>query len=210
MYGAENSWDYSNGVPFGLIEGTYNGRTFHNSGLPEAADLAAEVVARLKKERGSLSAAVSAYSGGDYTIAHPKELARSHPSGGNVIPVDLHLGVPFGPHLTVPAPGPNVNPFFPSEGLLEGGAGDLLKKGVESGAEVLGLKPIAAFFIGLGELILTPAGWLRLAKIGGGAIMFFWGLRIFIRNSTGVDAVKSGKSVVSKAVDAAALAATVK
>lgn len=226
VYGAENSWNYSNGVPFGLIEGSYNGRVFHNSGLPEAADLAAEVLARLKKERGSLSAAVTAYSGGDYNINHPKELARSNHSNGNIIPVDLHLGLPFGgPHATVPLPGPDINPLNPGEGLQKDlfggifGLGEGALGGIGS-AEIPVLSPIAdslkniaAFFRGLGELLLTPQGWLRIAKIGGGAILFLWGLKIFIRNSTGVDVAKQGskvKSTVAKAVDAAAVVATVK
>lgn len=226
VYGAENSWTYGNGVPFGLIEPSYNGRVFHNTGLPEAADLAAEVLARLKKERGSLPAAVSAYSGGSYTIEHPKELARSNHSNGNVIPVDLHFGAPLlGPHVNIPFPGPTFNPLDPLEGPqkelygklfggLEGGLGGIGEAGIPGiSALAESLKNIAAFFRGMGELLLTPAGWLRIAKIGGGAIMFLWGLKIFIRNSTGVDAVRQGskvKKTVEKAVDAAAVVATVK
>lgn len=226
VYGAENSWTYGNGVPFGLIEPSYNGRVFHNSGLPEAADLAAEVLARLKKERGSLPAAVSAYSGGSYTIDHPKELARSNHSNGKTVPVDLHLGLPFGgPHATIPLPGPDINPLNPGEGLQKELFGGVMGLGEGAlggigGAEIPVLSPIAeslkniaAFFRGMGELLLTPEGWLRIAKIGGGAIMFLWGLKIFVRNSTGIDAVKQGskvKSAVSKAVDAAAMVATVK
>lgn len=222
VYGAENSWIYSNGVPFGLIESTYNGRTFHNSGLPEAADLAAEVLARLKKEHGSLPAAVDAYSGGSYTISRPKEMARSKSGGGNIIPVDLHLGAPFlGPHLSIPLPGPDINPLAPSEGLLKGGIGKWLggaaNEVLETDSNALGLgdlyrslKGIAGFFVGLGELLLTPAGWLRIAKLGGGAILFLWGLKIFIRNSTGVDVAKKGKSAVTKGAETAALIATLK
>jgi Lysozyme like domain len=150
---------------------------------------------------------------------HPDSIGRSGYGTGDATyekylgkyrKIDFHLGAPFGPGLDVPFPGPDVNPLFPSEGLFKGGAGDLLKKGVEGGADLVGLKPIAAFFIGLGELILTPEGWLRLGKMIGGGIMFLWGLRIFIRMSTGNDVVKTGKSAVSKAVEVAALAATVK
>jgi Lysozyme like domain len=128
--------------------------------------------------------------------------------------VDLHLGLPFGgPGLDIPAPGPDINPLAPDLGLqlLEKGGGAIGGLGIPGVSDVAGgIGNIAAFFRGLGELILTPEGWLRLAKLVGGAIMFMWGLRVFIRMSTGSDPVKTGKSVVTKAVDAAALAATVK
>lgn len=213
MYGAENSWTYSNGVPFGLIEGSYSqlnrgkGRTFHNSGLPEAADMAAELVASLKKEHGSLSAAITAYSGGDYTLSRPRELARSHPSQGNVIPVDA----PF--HLPLPGPLDPGNIWEEAEGLggavggLFGGGGGLTGKAGEIEG---GIKGFVAFFVGLGELILTPSGWVRLAKLLGGVYLFLKGLNVIIKASAGVDAAKAAKSTTSKVVEAAATVAAVK
>lgn len=65
---------------------------------------------------------------------------------------------------------------------------------------------IAAFFVGFGELVLTPEGWLRLAKILGGSIFILWGLRIVVRESTGSDPVKGA----TKAAEAAATIAAVK
>jgi hypothetical protein len=43
--------------------------------------------------------------------------------------------------------------------------------------------------------------------MGGGAIMILWGLRIIVRESTGVDAVKSGSGIASKIAEGAGAAA---
>lgn len=48
------------------------------------------------------------------------------------------------------------------------------------------LADIARFFVGLGELLLTPEGWLRLGKILGGAILVLWGLNRFANQGMGV------------------------
>ena len=200
IYGAENSWNPNNGVIFGLI--SENPKNFS-----EAADIAAQYLARLKHEHGSWGGAVSAYSGGEYTISHPKELAQQHKGQGNTIPVDLELGP-----LTVPLPGPDINPIFPSkpllEGILEGEAGTLLKEGAEKTLGVIGLQPIAAFFVGLGELILTPEGWVRLAKLIGGAYLLSKGLNIVIRESTGADVGRGAKGLAETGRSAKKLAET--
>jgi len=141
------------------------------------------------------------YLGGSGRTPRTKREAKNHL-------VDLNLSpLPF----KIPAPGPEIDPLGP--GLpylkkgLEGEAGELLKHGAEKGAELAGIKPIAAFFIGLGELILTPEGWLRLAKLIGGAILALWGLRVVIRESTGSDPVKTATKAAGKATELAALAA---
>jgi hypothetical protein len=69
---------------------------------------------------------------------------------------------------------------------------------------------IAAFFVGFGELVLTPEGWVRSGKLVGGSILVFWGLRVVVRVSTGTDPVKAATSTVKKGVEAAAIVATVK
>lgn len=121
------------------------------------------------------------------------------------------VDAPF--HLPLPGPLDPGNIWEEAEGLgnwglkLFGGGGDHLpgKAGqVEEGLE--GVQAIGAFFVGLGELILTPEGWLRLAKLLGGAYLLSKGLNIVIRESTGVDAAKGAK----KAAETAALIATVK
>lgn len=67
------------------------------------------------------------------------------------------------------------------------------------------LEGIAAFFIGLGELLLTTDGWIQLGKIIGGAIMLFMGVSRLILVGTGVQvpriggAVKVGRGIVGAA-----------
>ena len=121
---------------------------------------------------------------------------------------DLELGP-----LDVPLPGPNIDPFAPfnpgkaaEEGL--GIVGGLDIPVVSDLAN--SLRNIAAFFRGIGELLLTPEGWLRMGKLLGGAILLFWGLRIVIRESTGTDPVKAATKTAAKGAEVAALAATVK
>lgn len=121
---------------------------------------------------------------------------------------DLELGP-----LNVPLPGPNIDPlapFNPEEAAEKG-------LGLISGADIPvvsdlanSLRNIAAFFRGIGELILTPEGWLRMGKLLGGVILLFWGLRIVIRESTGTDPVKTATKTAAKGAELAALAATVK
>lgn len=122
--------------------------------------------------------------------------------------VDLEVG-PF----HVGTPGPDINllhPFNPGEAAEKG-------LGIIGGADIPvvsdlanSLRNIAAFFRGIGELILTPEGWLRMGKLLGGAILLFWGLRIIIRESTGTDPVKTATKTAAKGAELAALAATVK
>ena len=49
------------------------------------------------------------------------------------------------------------------------------------------LESIARFFVGLGELLLTPEGWTRLGKIIGGAILLLWGLNRLAAATLGVN-----------------------
>lgn len=220
IYGAENSFTLGNGVTFGLIESSYPqiGRTVKdNNNLAETADIAADLLASLKKEDGSWPAAVAAYSGNSYDISHPRALARSHPQQGNKVNVDLELG-PLG---SIPLPGPNINPLDPLGGL-GGQVGEALEGTGIPGVQQLGevgsglagiaqaIKGIAAFTIGLGKLLLSPEGWLRIGKLIGGAYLLFKGLNIIVQASTGVDVAKGAKSAVKKGGELAALAATVK
>lgn len=112
------------------------------------------------------------------------------------------------PGFSVPLPGPDINPLQPFTGAPEAAAGLV---GIDNPLEALqAFIAIPAFFKGLGELILTPEGWLRVAKLGGGSMLMFWGLRIIVRESTGTDPVKAATSTVKKGAELAALAATVK
>lgn len=97
-----------------------------------------------------------------------------------------------------------------SEGLgLLGKAGEAVDIPVVSDL-TQSLARISAFFVGLGELMLTPQGWLRLGKVIGGLFLLLWGLRIIIREATGTDPVGAAKRTATKVGEAAALAATIK
>lgn len=206
MYGAENSWDPNNGVQFGLIETTYpqlnggKGRTVKNPrNIAETSDIAAELIASLKKEHGGLAGAVLAYSGGEYSISHPQQLANSNSSKGAMVPVSL-LEEAIGGSLLGPL------------GKAVGGAG-ILGEGAEAAggalAEATGLdgllgplEDVGQFFRAAGELLFTPEGWVRLAKMVGGAILFLWGLENLIGASK---VVNKTTSTAGKVAEIAAL-----
>lgn len=212
IYGAENSFSPTTGITFGLIGSSYNGRTPHSGNLAESADIAAETMARLKKENGSWAAAMIAYSGGDYDISHPRELARSHPQQGNKLFVDIET--PFG---NIPTPGPDINPLDPLSPLkgLGGAAGEALSgtgiPGISQVGSILkSFEEFTLFFVEAGKLLLTPEGWLRIGKLIAGAYLLFKGLNVLVRASTGVDVARGAKGAVKKGGELAALAATVK
>jgi len=116
--------------------------------------------------------------------------------------------IPFAPD--VPLPGPDFG-FGGGGDIIGKGAGAVAEAGIPGISEIAGaVQGVNAFFTGLGELILTPEGWLRVAKLGGGSILIFWGLRVIVRESTGTDPVKAASSTVKKGAELAALAATVK
>lgn len=132
----------------------------------------------------------------------------------------VDLKTPLG---TVPAPGPNLDftnplgplsPVNPLDGLpsVTNPFGGASLSNPLGGLEALShsVNDMAAFFVGLGELVLTPEGWLRLAKLLGGAYLLLKGLNIVIRESTGADAAKAAKGTVSKVAETAAVVATVK
>lgn len=144
---------------------------------------------------------------------HPDSRARSGYGTGDATyeRIFADLKTPLG---DIPLPGPDfdftnplgpLSPINPLDGIPN--IQDPVP-GASNPLEVL--KGINAFFTGLGELILTPEGWLRLGKILGGSIFIMWGLRIIIRESTGSDPVKAATNTVKKGAEVAALAATVK
>lgn len=129
------------------------------------------------------------------------------------VPVSFNPGDVFGEALKFVSPlyrlfkGEAPLPKFPGQDQAVHAGEDVLK--TDAGALGIDLGPffaIPAFFKGFGELVLTPEGWLRLAKLLGGSIFILWGLRIVIRESTGSDPVKGA----AKAAEAAAVVATVK
>jgi hypothetical protein len=69
-------------------------------------------------------------------------------------------------------------------GILSFGTPDLPQP-LEQVAKVL--ERIAQFFAGLGELLLTPEGWGRLAKLIGGALLLAFGINRLAKLSLGVD-----------------------
>lgn len=147
--------------------------------------------------------AYSNYLGGSGKAPRTKREAKNHL-------VDLNLSpLPF----KLPLPGPEIDPLGPGLPYLQenlGSLGGLAGEIPLVGGPLKSLADISAFFVGLGELLLTPEGWLRLAKLVGGAILALWGLRIIIRESTGSDPVSVATKTVKKGAELAALAATVK
>lgn len=132
----------------------------------------------------------------------------------------VDLKTPLG---TVPTPGPNLDftnplgplsPINPLEGVpnVQNPFGGASLSNPLGGIEALAksVNNIAAFFVGFGELVLTPEGWVRSGKLVGGSILVFWGLRVMVRVSTGTDPVKAATSTTKKVAEAAALVATVK
>jgi hypothetical protein len=220
VFGAESTYGTNGTNYFGLIEPEYkmsNGnvrRPQNTANLPESADIAAELLWSLKQEHGSWAGAVAQYA--PYDISHPKELSHGGRSEGRQF---VDLKTPLG---TVPTPGPDfdftnplgpLSPVNPLEGIPNiqnpfGAAGADLGSNPLAGVEALArsVNNISAFFVGFGELVLTPDGWVRTGKLVGGSILIFWGLRVVVRVSTGTDPVKAGKKVA----ETAALIATVK
>lgn len=81
-----------------------------------------------------------------------------------------------------------------------GGAIDTAKDAINAVPDAIGalagvLERIARFFVGLGELLLTPEGWLRIGKLLGGAILVLWALNAFAKQGLGVDATRGIKRV---------------
>lgn len=204
IYGAESTWGTNGDNYFGLIEPEYrmyNGKVRkpqNTADLAESADIAAELLYSLKKEHGTWAAAVDAYA--PYSISHPRELSRQHGNGNFVdFPLNIPLpGLPGGLE-TVPGIGGIGN-------VIEEVGGTIGEAGIPGVSDIAsGLSNVAAFFRGLGELILTPEGWARLGKIIGGAILLLWGLRIIIRESTGSDPVHTATKVAETAAAVAAV-----
>lgn len=207
IYGAENSWDPTNGVQFGLIETTYpqlnggHGRTVKDpNNIIETSDVAAELIASLAKERGGIGQAVLAYSGNEYSISHPRELASSNSSQGKMVDLFGTLGEIFG----------NPGGFGGQESYSGAGAGAsglVNKLAEETGGFGLSglltpLTTIAEVFKSVGELLFTPEGWVRLGKLIGGAILFLWGLNTLVQGSKVAGKTSSG---IGKALEIAAV-----
>lgn len=53
------------------------------------------------------------------------------------------------------------------------------------------LEAIAKFFVGLGELLLTPEGWLRLGKLIGGGALVAIGTNRLAKDTLGIDPIGS-------------------
>ena len=125
---------------------------------------------------------------------HPDSRARSGYDTGDATyeRIFAELKTPLG---DIPLPGPDLdftNPLGPLNPInpLEGVPGI---PGVGGGGSLQDFLALPAFFKGLGELILTPEGWLRIAKLGGGALLLIWGLRVIVKQSTGTDPIGTAK-----------------
>lgn len=216
VFGAENSWSISNGVPFGLIETNYpqlnggKGRTFKNqSSLPEAADIAAELLASLKHEHGSWGGAVSAYSGGEYTLSHPRELSNS--STGKAAETKL---ASFGPQDLLPG-GLGLS-LLEELGIHipnpEGPLTEAEKKALEGGNPIQGvenavgsLEGTAQFLNDAAKLLFTPEGWLQIGQVVTGVVLIGWGVHHIIQTASGVNPTRGVTHVAAKAAEVAAV-----
>lgn len=66
------------------------------------------------------------------------------------------------------------------------------------------VEAMAKFFVGLGELLLTPEGWIRLGKLLVGGILIVWGISKLAGRLGGGKVAKAGRSTASKVAGAAA------
>ena len=142
---------------------------------------------------------------------NPDSVARSGTSTGDATFKNYmaDLKIPFAPD--VPLPGPDFGWGDGAGDIIGSGSGAVADLGIPGISDLAkSIQGVNAFFTGLGELILTPEGWLRTGKLVGGSVLIFWGLRILIRESTGTDPVKAATNTVKKGAEVAALAATVK
>lgn len=90
--------------------------------------------------------------------------------------------LPIGPDIGPDLPGPeDLIPGgggIPSPGDIIGGVGDIAKV----------LERVAQFFVGLGELLLTPEGWVRIGKLLLGVIALTAGANKLMQIATGTSA----------------------
>lgn len=208
IYGAESTWGTNGTNYFGLIEGSYSGRTVRSTtNLAEDADIAAELLARLKREHGSWAGAVSAYSGGEYSISHPKELSRG--GGQQASQLVDYNPLEFGQGLLEKLPIPGLG--FGAGNALEQGGGQFAE-GLENtgipGIQQLG--EIGKFLSELSKLVFTPEGWLQIGQVTGGIILIGWGVHHLISVSTGVSPTHVVKGTGTKIAEGVAAAAALK
>lgn len=108
--------------------------------------------------------------------------------------------------ITIPGVGPVLTPNDIAGGISDiAGAGEDAINAIPDGFAAVAsvMEGIAKFFVGLGELLLTPEGWTRLAKLIGGAILLLWGLN-------GLANVVTGSRPISSAAKLAVGAAVLK
>jgi hypothetical protein len=207
IYGAESTYGTNGNNYFGLIEPEYkmangNTRVPHNTAnLAESADIAAELLASLKKEHGSWAAAVAQYA--PYSIQHPKELSRGGGEQGKHL-VSFQSGIEsFGGNaLEYLVPGLG----FGGAGKLEEGAGKAAEEAAKSG--VPGLQQageVGSFLSKASKLLFTPEGWLQVGQVIGGVVLIGWGLHHLIDASTGVNVASATAKKAAKAAEVAAV-----
>jgi hypothetical protein len=193
IFGAESTFGTNGNNYFGLIEPEYkmaNGnirRPKHTDDIFESSDIAAELLASLKQEHGSWAAAVAQYA--PYSISHPKELSQQGSSEGKETAESKFF------QFKTPKEQKEFEKLAGEENL---------KSGFEIGGvnPLDSLKDIGAVFLGAGELLFTPEGWLRLGKLIGGAILFLWGLNVLVQGSKVAGKTSSG---INKALEIAAV-----
>lgn len=167
-YGAESSYGRNGGFSFGGIDLPNSG----NGNVAIEARESARAYARLLGETGSLSAAVRAYSGGSYTIAHPEALGKGTSGGeGAAVPTSWlgELGELF------KLPGGLGSPSGPSLGLPGEGKGKSLPEAL--GGVVGGISSPFKAFSKLISTLLEAQTWLRIGEVLAGAVLVYLGLK---------------------------------
>lgn len=189
--GAESTWGEGGSNLFGLLDAAEG---VNVSNWKEASEQAAKTLAGLKKQYGSLSQAISHYSGYSYNASHPKALAAesgvtaanenrvvkrelSHvkttitTAGGEVIPVNLWETLGELAHGGLLEQGPKGKVLGP------GGA---LDEGVEQATPSIIPEAITgAFkdFDAVAKLLVSPQFWIRVAEAIGGMILLYVALK---------------------------------
>lgn len=183
IFGAESSYGTAYGPGqttfgyFGLTAGEWN----PSDNFQQDADIAAQTLANLYKQTGSWDAALEKYSGGSYGLAHVTQEADSAPKA------------------LATAIGEAVQKIRVSGGLIQTGIGDIA--GAVSGAAnsvgsaVSSAASVGTTIAGAFSWLTTPANWLRILEVAGGAVLIYMALKAL----TGVDTPTGGATRIVKA-----------
>lgn len=205
--GAESTWKQNGTNIFGLLDAAEG---VNVSSWRAASLQAAKTLRGLKNQYGTWAAAVEHYSGGSYTISHPKQLAaqKGVTTRTTSKTVLADIKTPLG---TIPFPGPTVdftNPFGPLSPIHPGDLGGLIPgeiPGVSGGGSLLSFPTeiVESFqqFTRLSELVTSPQFWIRVGEAIAGMILVYMALKSL--TGTGVSDLPGGRVATQTAKAAA-------